>query len=146
MHFLITCFHCIPENCFENKEIISILYGKKEKEKTKQIELDDNKRFIKRNKERDIILIQILKSDNIPDSKYLYPDLNYKNGYELYKNKNFYLTGYPSENNKERCISSGEIKAINIQKYKFLHSLDTESGSSGSPICLKDGLFVIGYS
>ena len=144
MHFLITCSHCIPENCFENKETINILYGKKDKEKNKQIELDDNKRYIKRDKERDIILIQILKSDNVADSKYLYPDLNYKNGYNLYKNKNFYLAGYPSENNKERCISSGEIKAIDIQKYKFLHSLDTESGSSGSPICLKDGLFVIG--
>jgi len=144
MNFLITCFHCIPENCFENKKIISILYVKKDKEKIKKIELDDNKRFIKRDQKNDIILIQILKSDNIPDSKYLYPDLNYKNGYELYKNKNFYLAGYPSENNKERCISSGEIKAIDIKKYKFLHSLDTESGSSGSPICLKDGLFVIG--
>ena len=144
MHFLITCFHCIPSNYFENKEIINILYGKKDKEKIKQIELDENKRFIKRDEERDIILIQILKSDNISDTKYLLPDLNYTNGYELYQNKNFYLAGYPSENNKERCISSGEIKMIDIKKYIFLHSLDTESGSSGSPICLKDGLFVIG--
>ena len=140
----LSCFHYIPENCFENKEAINILYGKKDKEKIKQIELDDNKRFIKRDKNRDIILIQILKYDNIIDSKYLYPDLNYKNGYELYRNKNFYLAGYPSENNEERCISSGEIKRLDIQKYKFFHSLDTESGSSGSPICLKDGLFVIG--
>ena len=80
----LSCFHYIPENCFENKEAINILYGKKDKEKIKQIELDDNKRFIKRDKNRDIILIQILKYDNIIDSKYLYPDLNYKNGYELY--------------------------------------------------------------
>ena len=101
MHFLITCFHCIPSNCFENKEIINILYGKKDKEKIKQIELDENKRFIKRDKDRDIILIQILKSDNISDNKYLLPDLNYTNGYELYKNKNFYLAGYPSENNRK---------------------------------------------
>ena len=144
MHFLITCFHCIPENCFENKETINILYGKEDKEKIKQINLDDNRRFIKRDEKRDIILIQILKSDNITDSKYLYPDLNYKNGYEFYNNKNFYLAGYPSENNKGRCVSSGEIKRIDIQKYIFLHSLDTEAGSSGSPICLKDGLFVIG--
>ena len=146
MHFLITCFHCVPSNCFENKEIINILYGKKNKEIIKQIELDDNQRFIKRDEKRDILLIQILKSDNITNSKYLYPDLNYKNGYELYKNKNFYLAGYPSENNKDRCISSGEIKYIDIQNFKFLHSLDTEAGSSGSPICLKDGLFVIGIN
>ena len=37
MHFLITFFHCIPTNCFENKEIINIYYGKKGKEKSKQI-------------------------------------------------------------------------------------------------------------
>ena len=144
MHFLITCFHSIPTNCFKNKEIINIYYGKKGKEKSKQIKLDENLRFIKRDKDKDVILIEILKDDNIPNSKYLYPDLNYKNGYDLYKNKNFFLAGYPTKNNDQRCFSSGQIKDVDIETFQFTHSLDTENGSSGSPICLKDGLFVIG--
>jgi V8-like Glu-specific endopeptidase len=144
MNFLITCFHCIPSEYFEKKEIINIYYGKREVEKNKQIKLDEDQRFIKRDEKNDVILIEILKSDNIPDYRYLYPDLNYKNGYDLYKSKKFYLAGYPSENNDERCCSSGEIKKIFKEKYQFIHSLDTEEGSSGSPICQADGLFVIG--
>ena len=144
MNFLITCFHSIPDNYFEKKETINICYGKKGKEKNIEIKLDDEIRYIKRDQDKDIILIEILKNDNVPNSKYLYPDLNYKNGYNLYINKYFYLAGYPSTNNNERCFSAGQIKTIKINEFKFLHSLDTEAGSSGSPICLKDGLFVIG--
>lgn len=74
------------------------------------------------------------------------PDLNYKNGYEFYKDKNLYLAGYPySEGNRrERSISSGKIKSININNIGFTHSLDTRPGSSGSPICLIDNKCVIG--
>ena len=146
MYFLITCYHCIDDKYFENKETITIYYGKKEKEKSKQISLDKNQRYIKRDKVKDIIIIEIIKTDNIPDYKYLYPDLNYLNGYDLYKNKNFFLAGYPRYKNKKKELyfSSGEIKEIDLNKYKFIHSLDAEEGSSGSPICLKDGLFVIG--
>ena len=73
------------------------------------------------------------------------PDLNYKNGYEFYKDKNLYLVGYPySEGNRrERSISSGKIKSININNIGFTHSLDTRPGSSGSPICLIDNKCVI---
>ena len=71
--------------------------------------------------------------------------MNYKNGYDyyLYNNK-IYLAGYPNViNNKgEKHISSGYIKKVDT--FKFLHSLDTRSGSSGSPICLIDNKSVIG--
>ena len=117
---------------------------KKEKKKVNKFKLDESLRFIKRDEDKDVILIEILKDDNIPNSKYLYPDLNYKNGYDLYENKNFFLAGYPTKNNDQRCFSSGQIKDVDIETFQFTHSLDTENGSSGSPICLKDGLFVIG--
>ena len=59
--------------------------------------------------------------------------MNYRFGYDRYKNQNFYLAGYP-RNFGERCISSGKIKEI-ISDYQFSHTLDTRGGSSGSPIC-----------
>ena len=72
------------------------------------------------------------------------PDLNYKNGYEIFKNKYIILAGYPKFESLlyERSISSGKITDIN--NCEFEHSLDTSKGSSGSPICSKDGLNVIG--
>ena len=93
----------------------------------------------------DITVIEIIEDDKIPEKKFLYPDLNYKHGYSFYLGQNCCLAGYPkNENNEgERCISSGEIKKVN--DLEFIHSMDTRSGSSGSPICLLDkNMCVIG--
>ena len=81
-------------------------------------------------------MIEIIENDNIFEDKYLYPDLNYEYGYNRYnryKGKNFYLARYP-QNYDERCISSGKLQEI-ISNYKFSHTLNTRTGSSGSPIC-----------
>ena len=133
MHFLLTCYHIIPDNLIDNKLAIHITYGKINKEKTKCIKLDKNEGLIKIFKPSlDIVVIEIKDSDFIPEDKYLLPDLNYKNGYDFYKGKGFYLGGYPSEENPdgERCISSGKL--LKIYDYEFGHSLDTRDGSSGS--------------
>ena len=60
-----------------------------------------------------------------PENKFLFPDLNYKNGFNTYLNKNFFLAGYPNSESfkKERHISSGKI--IKINNFEFNHTLDT---------------------
>ena len=147
-YFLITCQHVIKEIYVDKKLIISTYYGKVNEEEKLEIKLDKNKRNIKCfdfNGLFDVTLIEILEEDSIKEDKYLEPDWSYKNGYKFYENKDYYLAGYPSNNSNEneRSISSGKITKI-LEKPEFEHSLDTGPGSSGSPICLRDNLFVVG--
>ena len=89
LNCLLTCNHVINDEYINSKEIIDIYYGKINQEINKKIKLDKNVRLIKTYKAPiDITLIQIIKSDNIPEDKYLFPDYNYKNGFEFYNNKN----------------------------------------------------------
>ena len=83
--FLLTCAHSITKENIESKITISIFYGKAEQETEKKIELD-NKRFIKCFIDDDIdsTIIEILPEDEIPENKYLYPDLNYESDFDNY--------------------------------------------------------------
>ena len=144
-YFLFTCEHVITKDDFNSKIAINLHYGKKNNEKKKKIVLDNKKRFIACfGGEKDVTVIEILKSDDIPEDKYLLADLNYKYGYNKYKNGKFFLAGYPNDPiyHKERHISSGEIKSI--EGFEFEHSIDTRAGSSGAPICFIENLGVIG--
>ena len=50
--------------------------------------MDDNLRFIKCfNKPIDATIIEIINQDKIPEDKYLFPDLNYRNGFNLFIKK-----------------------------------------------------------
>jgi len=144
--FLCTCYHVVSQQFVDSKNEISIYYGKKNNETKKIIKLDTNKRFIKCFEEpKDVCLIEIIKSDKIPEDKFLSPDLNYKNGFNEYEKEDFYLAGYPRVNNQflgERHISSGKIKEI--KGFEFAHTLDARRGSSGSPICLINNQNIIG--
>ena len=145
--FLLTCNHIIEQKHIDSNEIINIFFGNKNDECCSSILLDPNKRFIKCFKKPiDITIIQILLSDSIVSREYLIPDYNYKKGYDIYLEKNFYLAGYPmfkSNHRGERHICSGKI--ISIQNnYEFTHTLDTFGGSSGSPLCLINDQAVVG--
>ena len=145
-NFLLTCAHSITQEEINSKLTISLFYGEKEKEIEKKIELDDNKRFIKSfdQKNFDATIIEILPEDKIPENKYLYPDLNYKNenGFENYFQKPkvlIYTGGYPDVEiyKDEKHYSGGEIVAIKYDdgtKKNFLHDCSTKEGSSGSPL------------
>ena len=138
-NFLLTCAHCISQDDIDSKIKVSIFYGKKNEEKEKQIELDNNKRFIKCFEEQkiDATIIEILSEDDIPDDRYLYPDLNYKNGYEQYIENDIYTGGFPSvEVNKgDRHFSGGKLLKHHTDNPKcFLHDCATKEGSSGSPL------------
>ena len=53
-----------------------------------KIKLDEKERKIIFFEESiDSTLIEILEKDKISKNKYLIPDLNYQNGYEIYKEK-----------------------------------------------------------
>ena len=143
--FLCTNYHVISQELVDSKTTFDIYYGKKNNETKKTIKLDIDKRFIRCFKiPKDVCIIEIIKTDKIPEDKFLFPDLNYKNGFDVYKNENFYLAGYPKVDKfiGERHISSGKI--TKIEDFEFNHTLDTRSGSSGSPICLINNQNIIG--
>ena len=143
--YLLTNYHVIKQEDVDSKKEFTFYYGEKDNETMKIIQLDKNKRFIKCfNKPKDVTLIQIIESDEIPENKYLYPDLNYKNNFNDYLKENFCLAGYPSSDifKNESHISSGKISKI--VNFEFEHTLDTRGGSSGSPICLLHNQNIIG--
>ena len=132
--FIQTCEHSITQDNIDSKIIIDIYYGKVENETKFIIELDKNKRYIKAYKLLDTTLIEIIDKDNIPEDKFLLPDLNYINGFSQYKNQQVFTAGYPnvSIHKKEKHLSSGIIKRNG--KKQFQHTCDTREGSSGSPL------------
>ena len=71
--------------------------------------------------------------------------MNYKNGYDNYKKKYFYLAGYPEVEiyKGDRYISSGKIEEI-LKNFEFEHTLHINHESSGSHICLNCNKLVIG--
>ena len=138
-NFLLTCAHSISQQNIDSKMKIKIFYEKKNiknEEAENEIELDINKRFIKsyKNIGFDTTIIEIIPEDNIPEDKYLYPDLNYKNGYEQYLGCQIFAGGFPNVDvfKGDKHFSLGEITKIG--KKTFTHNCDTREGSSGSPL------------
>ena len=145
-HFLMTCHHIIQDKFVNEKKVITLYYVKNNEEEKFEIKLDRGKRCIKCfDKPVDITLIEILVEDNIKEDKFLEPDFSYKNGYNIYLNDYFYSAGYPQNNpiKVERTISYGKITKI-LNEPEFDHSLDTDDGNSGAPICSKKNLLVVG--
>ena len=137
LKFLFTCNHIISENNINNQELISLVYGKKGKETKNALVLSKEKRNIITFPNEDVTMIEIIEEDNIAADKYLSPNLSYIHGYDKYIDNYFYLAGYPNDYD-ERCSSSGKIIKLKeeiLPDYKFVHTLHTKPGSSGSPLC-----------
>ena len=84
-------------------------------------------------KPKDITIIEIKNSDEIyEDIELLNYDLNYKFGYNIYKNVDVFSIEHPS--GKSAACASGKIK--DIRDFEFYHNLPTSKGSSGCPIIL----------
>ena len=145
-NFLLTCNHCIKQEDIDSNLIISVYYGKNQKEKKVTIKLDKNNRIINTYIEFDVTLIEILSEDNIKSKMFLYPDLNYKNekNFSQYLNTQVYLAGFPNVpiHKGQRHMSSGLIKKIDENEKNFEHSCDTRNGSSGSPIINNNSLVI----
>jgi len=124
--------------------------------------LDEKERFIKCDEENDTTIVEIIPKDKIKDKYFLLPNLNNVN----YKYKEIYIVvtwchfyssisllhqiilltytqkywQYPGGN--ASSYSSGTIKIS--KNNKLIYDASTKSGSSGSPIFIKDTTEVIG--
>ena len=105
----------------------------------KEIILNSNERYIKEFSDMsiDVIVVEILPTDNIDKNYFLLPDINYIYEYKDLKNKEIILL-------KNQYYIDTKIKKIN--NYEFIYYNDIESNSSGSPIFLKDNTNVIGIN
>ena len=137
---LMTCEHLIEKEAIESKEKMEIYYDNEQKKN--EIELNKNKRYIQNYLylNIDVIIIEIIKEDNINENYFLLPNLEYINGYNIFKNKGIYIPQYP--NGEGLGYSKGIINSIN--NYEFSHLASTEQGSSGSPIFILNATKVIG--
>ena len=128
---LLTNYHVISQDKVDSNCIIQIENDSGQKI---EIKLEKEKRYIQCfDKPIDITLIEIKNSDGIDKYfNFLDYDKNNNNGNQFYKNKNVFTLqhrlGYKLQ------FASGKIKKISGNE--FVHNIDTDVGSSGSPIIL----------
>ena len=126
--------HVITKDMIESKVTINIKYNYEKK--WIKIKLDEKERFIKYDKEMDFTIVEIKPEDKIKDKYFLLPCINDID----YKDKYIYIVQYPE--GKNLSYSQGKIKTID--NYELSYDASTKSGSSGSPILLKNTTEVIG--
>lgn len=136
LYFLITNEHVIKREFVKSKESVEILYDCEKKKH--EFVLNDRDRFIKdfKDKEIDIIIIQIIEKDNIKKNYFLSP---YMGEISNLMGKKIYILQFLK--GEDLCLSKGYI--LEIQKYELIHSASTGLGSSGSPIFLENSSEVI---
>ena len=143
LYMLVTAHHVVSYRLArEKKDIIIIPDAENLKEKINQkIKLDANKRkmIFLQEKAYDLSAIEIIDKDNLIDKvKFLDYDLNCKKeNYPKYLNADAFILHHPN-GVEDLKFSSGKIVVINDSERSFQHTLDTEKGSSGSPILLID--------
>ena len=98
----------------------------------------DLNKCYKNEKELDITVVQIFNKEITEDKNFLIPDLDYKNGYEHYKDKTVFIGGYPYNQNNQKKLEESDFSRGIIcdlqENYLFGHKCSTFSGSSGSPL------------
>jgi hypothetical protein len=131
-YFLMTCEHIINNKMINKNETIKIIYdcGRK----FNKIKLDRKERIIQDFKflNIDATLIEIIEKDIIKGEYFFSP---YMDDVNECKDKKISIASYTSENLYKE---DGSFISINPISYKFNHSLNTNNGSSGAPIFLKD--------
>ena len=145
LYCIMTNQHVIEPNIIRNKEEILIIYENEKKNFT--IKLDKKERIIECFDDNDSLqidatIIEIIEKDNIDDSYFLSPNLDYIEINKSLINKDIQILQYPK--GKILSLAMGIITEISSENdYMFLHNADTLSGSSGSPIVLKGEKTVI---
>ena len=84
----------------------------------------------------DFTIIEMKVDDKIKDKYFLLPNINNLD----YKNKEIYIVQFPEGKNLSH--SDGKIK--DIIDFELIYDASTKSGSSGSPILLKNTTELIG--
>ena len=134
---IMTNYHIISTDL-----INQIIYIKLYNNKALQIKLKEE--YIKFFRKLDITIIELdyIESINnyIKDVYFLDYDSNYNKGYKQYLDLDIFTLQYPSEDIE---VASGKLIQIS-KEFEFKHNIDTDYGSSGSPIILFNTLKVIG--
>ena len=107
--------------------------------------LDKTERFIRdyTYMNIDATLIEIFPEKlNIPKNFFLSPDPKFMNGYDIFNNLEVYIAHFPLDSGLK--INEGNISGIKKYSFQFIHSIDTQSGSSGGPIFEKDSIYILG--
>ena len=131
--YLVTNYQYInPELVVEKIEI--------EKDNKKKIELNLNEDDKKYFKEQGITIIELENNNSFyNDVEFLYYDLNFKYGYNIYKDAKVFSIDIQFE--KEAKYVEGKI--IKINNDKFEHDLSFDSDSRGNPVILLNTNFNI---
>ena len=132
-----TNYHILDKNYCERNTQINLLINDEKEIKTIDLRIKRNNYF---NKENDITLIELNKSDNIKNFLELDDNLFRHNNKILYENKSLYILQYPQGRNA--AVSYGLLSSIDNNEIK--HICSTENGSSGSPILNLETNKVIG--
>ena len=123
----------ITKELVDSKEMINVKYNFESK--WVQIKLDTNERFIISDPTLDFTIIDV--GDLIKQKYFLFPNINNID----YINQKIYIPQYPEGN--KLSFSEGKIIKINIENDELVYDASTKSGSSGSPILLKDTTEII---
>ena len=137
---LMTNEHIITRKLIKEKRTINVYCDYEST--VKEINLNPEERFIKEfNTELNIdaTVVEILPKNNIGKDNFLLPSLEYMSLFNNLTTKEITIIQYPLG---QMSYSNGIIKEINHNL--FAHNASTQSGSSGSPIIIKDSIRVIG--
>ena len=135
---LMTNQHVLKEELINlNQKIIIYFDAQNER---REIILNKDERFIKdyTNINLDLIILEIIKKDNINERYFLLPYLENLNEFNFI-NQNIFIVQFPKGN---LGVSKGKILKMN--NYEITHNVSTQLGSSGSPIFLENTTRVIG--
>ena len=137
--FLMTCGYIIQKDMINQRKKITFNYDNENR--MKEIDLFPEQRYIKdfRDFNLDVILVEILPEDNIPEDYFLLSSTDYEHNINSLLNKDIMILQYYQG---ELSYSFGSIKEI--YENEFTHLASTGPGSGGSPIFLKDSSKVIG--
>ena len=93
-----------------------------------------NNRFVCTNEELDYTCIEIFDNENFKNYFIIDPNINCNNPFKEYKDDLITIMQYPK--NKGLSVAEGNIKEFKNDNTNIIHSVSTDSGSSGSPIIL----------
>ena len=131
---LITNYHVIDDAFIESGKKIKVQLGNDKNPKI--INLNKHKRiYSNKNKEYDIMIIKLDKTDEIDDIQFLeIDDSLLKHNSELaYEDKSIYILHYPFGSEIRVSYGRGFTKKEN-NNFDMIHKCKTNFGSSGSPI------------
>ena len=143
-YFIMTNQHVISEEMIDKKETIELKYVNENK--PIKIDLNIKERIIlgfEKSLDIDVVIIEVIPKDKIDEIYFLKPNTNYEGQYLNLIGKKIQIMQYPQ--GKELALSEGKILEIdNENECHFYHNLETEEGSSGSPIVLEGEDLILG--